>query len=148
MRKKFCLSKDCIISFFTLPTMLHVFSAEFELSYLPWQEKYLSANFLECFQQQNIFIFSGSSMEPSIGLLCKTNSFMLKTKNTADGHFRGLHIQITAMGPSHFHKGRKSLLRRGTRKVCKTLAQLLHITYLWSRWLKSCKFNSLVSCVR
>lgn len=132
MRKRFCRSKDFIISFFVLPTRCSCMFYLLNLnSYIRHHRKSIYLLTFWVASNKKIYL---SSQAPewnvvSMGLLCKNSSFMLKTKNATDGHFTGQNIPVTAMGPS-------------------VLAWLLHMVYLWSRWLKSCKFSSLVSCVR
>lgn len=151
VRKRFCISKDCIISFYAFPTRCSCMFSRLNLSsYIRYHRKSIYLPTFWIASNSKIYL---SSQAPqwhvlSMGLSCKNSSFVLKTKNARDSNFRGLHIQAIAMGPTHFSRGRWTLAQGRIRKVCKILEWLLHIVYLWSRWLKSCKFNSLVSCVR
>lgn len=104
MRKRFCRSKDFIISIFALPTRCSCMFYLLNLSsYIRHHRKniYLLTSWIA--SNKKIYL---SSQAPelnvvSMGLSCKNSSFVLTTKNATDGHFTGLHIPVPAMGPPH-----------------------------------------------
>lgn len=105
MRRRFCRSKDFIISVFALPTRCSCMVYLLNLSsYICHHRKSIYLLTFWIASNKKIYL---SSQAPewnvvSMGLLCKNSSFVLKTENATDGHFTGLHIPVTAMGPPHF----------------------------------------------
>lgn len=94
-----------IISFFALPTRCSCMFYLLNLSsYIHHHRKsiYLLTFWIASNKKIYLFFQAPEWNVVSMGLLCKNSSFMLKTKNATDGHFIGLHIPVTAMGPPHF----------------------------------------------
>lgn len=106
MRKRFCRSKDSIISGFALPTRCSCMFYLLNVSSYIIHHHRKSIYLLTFWNASNKKIYLSSQASEwnvvSMGPLCKNSSFVLKTKNTTDGHFTGLHIPVTAMGPPHF----------------------------------------------